>query len=150
MASSLTKKQRKTRNRIAVALGIFLLLEIASHLGAFDGPYGLWIEFACFLVPYLIAGYDVLAKAWHGIVHRQPFDENLLMSIATIGAFALVFFPEAEPHMAEGAAVMLFYQVGELFESYAVGKTPQIHRGHDGHRTRLRQHRRARRHVGAG
>ncbi|ACV21653.1 Cadmium, zinc and cobalt-transporting ATPase [Slackia heliotrinireducens] len=123
MASSLTKKQRKTRNRIAVALGIFLLLEIASHLGAFDGPYGLWIEFACFLVPYLIAGYDVLAKAWHGIVHRQPFDENLLMSIATIGAFALVFFPEAEPHMAEGAAVMLFYQVGELFESYAVGKT---------------------------
>ncbi|WP_350454913.1 heavy metal translocating P-type ATPase [Slackia heliotrinireducens] len=123
MASNLTKKQRKTRNRIAVALGIFVLLEIASHLGAFDGPYGLWIEFACFLVPYLIAGYDVLAKAWHGIVHRQPFDENLLMSIATIGAFALVFFPEAEPHMAEGAAVMLFYQVGELFESYAVGKT---------------------------
>ena len=125
MARGLTKKQKKTRNRILVALAIFFALEVAEvGFEAFDAlPNGLWFEFAAFLVPYLIAGYDVLKKAWHGIVHHQPFDENLLMSIATIGAFALVFFPEAEPHMAEGAAVMLFYQVGELFESYAVGKT---------------------------
>ena len=116
----LTKKQRKTRNRILIALGIFIALEIATYSGVLEN---IWLQFALFLIPYLIAGYDVLAKAWHGIVHRQPFDENLLMSIATIGAFALVFFPDAEPHMAEGAAVMLFYQVGELFESYAVGKT---------------------------
>ncbi|MBQ3301062.1 MAG: cadmium-translocating P-type ATPase [Eggerthellaceae bacterium] len=120
----MNKKQRKLLNRILVALSIFIVLEILEFAGVFEAaPYGIWLEFAGFLIPYLIAGYDVLRKAWHGIVHRQPFDENLLMAIATIGAFALVFFPEAEPHMAEGAAVMLFYQVGTLFESYAVGKT---------------------------
>ena len=118
------QKQKQKRNRILVALAIFVVFEVMEIAGVFDAlPGGLWLEFAAFLIPYLIAGYDVLAKAWHGITHKQPFDENLLMSIASIGAFALVFFPEAEPHMAEGAAVMLFYQVGELFESYAVGKT---------------------------
>ncbi len=100
-----------------------LLANVAHVFDALPAGWGLWAQFALFLVPYLLAGYDVLAKAWHGIVHRQPFDENLLMAIATLGAFALVFFPEAEPHMAEGAAVMLFYQVGELFESYATKKT---------------------------
>lgn len=119
-------KQARMLRRIVAALAIFAVVEIASIAGAFgalpDGM-GLWAEFACFLVPYLIAGYDVLARAARGIAHRQPFDENLLMSIATIGAFALVAFPDTEPHMAEGAAVMLFYQVGELFEGYAVGKT---------------------------
>ena len=120
----MNKKQRKKRNRVLVALGIFAIMEVLEIAGIFELlPYGLWAEFVAFLVPYLIAGYDVLAKAWHGITHKQPFDENLLMTIATIGAFALVFFPESEPHMAEGAAVMLFYQVGTLFESYAVGKT---------------------------
>lgn len=125
MSQGLTKKQRKKRNRIVVALTIFLaLIALDNVANLFDKlPYGLWIEFGAFLVPYLIAGYDVLGKAWHGITHKQPFDENLLMAIATIGAFALVLFPEAEPHMAEGAAVMLFYQVGELFESYATNKT---------------------------
>ena len=120
----MNKKQKKKRNRILVALGIFVIMEVLEIAGVFNSlPYGLWVEFVAFLIPYLIAGYDVLAKAWHGITHRQPFDENLLMAIATIGAFALVFFPESEPHMAEGAAVILFYQVGSLFESYAVGKT---------------------------
>ncbi|WP_283170347.1 heavy metal translocating P-type ATPase [Curtanaerobium respiraculi] len=125
MKGRLSKKQRKRRNRIVVALAIFAVLEVANAgFHAFDRmPNGLWVEFAAFLVPYLVAGYDVLGRAWHGIVHKQPFDENLLMTIATIGAFALVLFPDAEPHMAEGAAVMLFYQVGELFESYAVGAT---------------------------
>ena len=120
----MNKKQKKKRNRILVALGIFVIMEVLEIAGVFNSlPYGLWVEFVAFIIPYLIAGYDVLAKAWHGITHRQPFDENLLMAIATIGAFALVFFPESEPHMAEGAAVILFYQVGSLFESYAVGKT---------------------------
>ena len=124
MTSTLSKSQRRTRNRIVLALGIFIMLELLDNLTPlFEVSGGLWLEFAAFLVPYLIAGYDVLARAGHGLVRRQPFDENLLMAIATIGAFALVFFPKAEPHMAEGAAVMLFYQVGELFESYAVGKT---------------------------
>ena len=121
---ALSKKQKKLRNRILVALGIFIIMEILDIAGVFESlPYGLWIEFIAFLIPYLIAGYSVLARAWHGITHKQPFDENLLMAIATIGAFALVFFPESQPHMAEGAAVMLFYQVGSLFESYAVEKT---------------------------
>ncbi len=120
----MNKKQKKLRNRIIVALSIFAVMEVLEVVGVFESlPYGLWIEFVAFFIPYIIAGYDVLAKAWHGIMHKQPFDENLLMAIATIGAFALVFFPESEPHMAEGAAVMLFYQVGSLFESYAVGKT---------------------------
>ena len=117
-------RQKKLRNRILVALGVFVLMEIFVHAGVFEAlSHGLWVQFGAFLVPYIIAGYDVLAKAWHGITHRQPFDEHLLMAIATIGAFAMVFFPEAEPHMAEGAAVMLFYQVGSLFESFAVEKT---------------------------
>ena len=121
----MAKKNRRKRKqrRIVIALIVFAALELLQPTGVYSGSYGLWIEFAAFLVPYLLAGYDVLAKAWHGIIHRQPFDENLLMSIATIGAFALVFFPESEPHMAEGAAVMLFYQVGTLFEDYAVGRT---------------------------
>ena len=121
---AVNKKQKKLRNRILVALGVFLAVEALKITGVFESlPYGQWIEFIAFLIPYLIAGYDVLAKAWHGITHKQPFDENLLMAIATIGAFSLIFFPESEAHMAEGAAVMLFYQVGSLFESYAVGKT---------------------------
>ena len=119
----MTHKQKKMLARVGAALAIFIVVEIIAHTGLVEGEHGLWIQFGLFLVPYLIAGYDVLGRAVHGITHGQPFDENLLMSIATIGAFALVFFPEAEPHMAEGAAVMLFYQVGEFFEEYAVGRT---------------------------
>ncbi|WP_455163502.1 heavy metal translocating P-type ATPase [Slackia exigua] len=119
----MTHKQKKMLARVGAALAIFIVVEIIAHTGLVEGEHGLWIQFSLFLVPYLIAGYDVLGRAVHGITHGQPFDENLLMSIATIGAFALVFFPEAEPHMAEGAAVMLFYQVGEFFEEYAVGRT---------------------------
>ena len=119
----MTHKQKKMLARVGAALAIFIVVEIIAHTGLIEGEHGLWIQFGLFLVPYLIAGYDVLGRAVHGITHGQPFDENLLMSIATIGAFALVFFPEAEPHMAEGAAVMLFYQVGEFFEEYAVGRT---------------------------
>ena len=89
----------------------------------FEQPNALYIEFALFLIPYLIVGYDVIGKAIRNIGHGQVFDENFLMCVATIGAFALVFFPESEPHMAEGAAVMLFYQVGEFFQDYAVGKS---------------------------
>ena len=80
-------------------------------------------ELALYLIPYLIAGHDVLLKAWRNIRRGEAFDESFLMAVATIGAFAMICFPEAEPHMAEGAAVMLFYQVGELFQSYAVGKS---------------------------
>ena len=124
----MNKKQKKWRNRIIVALCLFVVVFAFCELAPLETWTGskqtaIVIEFALFLVPYLIAGYDVLRKAVLGIVHRQPFDECLLMTVATVGAFALVAFPEGDPHMAEGAAVMLFYQVGELFQSYAVSKS---------------------------
>lgn len=119
----MNRKQKRMRNRIIVALVIFAILFPMPFELWFGHPAGLYVEFFCFLVPYLIAGYDVLWKAIRNLFHGRVFDENFLMTIATIGAFAMVLFPDSEPHMAEGAAVMLFYQVGELFQSYAVGKS---------------------------
>ena len=119
----MTPQQKRKLTRIIVALAIYavvLVLPIDSWL---PQPQALYLEFGLFLVPYLIAGYDVLAKAVRGIGNGQVLDEHFLMSIATIGAFALVLFPETEPHMAEGAAVMLFFQVGEFFEDYAVNRS---------------------------
>ena len=123
----MNKKQRKWRNRIIVALGLFAIVFAVDHLAPLEtwlGAQGaVYLLFALYLVPYLIAGHDVLARAGRNIVSGQVFDENFLMAVATIGAFAMVLFPEADPSMAEGCAVMLFYQVGELFQSYAVGKS---------------------------
>ena len=119
----MSKKQKRTLIRILVAIGLFVIIYPLPLEEWFGSPEGLYVEFALFLVPYLIAGYDVLLKAARNIGRGQIFDENFLMSVATIGAFALVLFPDSDPHMAEGAAVMLFYQVGELFQSYAVGKS---------------------------
>ena len=119
----MNKKQKRTLIRIVVAIVLFAIIYPLPLESSFGSPLGLYVEFALFLVPYLIAGYDVLLKAARNIGHGQVFDENFLMSVATIGAFALVLFPDSDPHMAEGAAVMLFYQVGELFQSYAVGKS---------------------------
>ncbi|MCQ2548529.1 MAG: cadmium-translocating P-type ATPase [Lachnospiraceae bacterium] len=103
----MTKKQKKMLTRIVIAL---VLTVIFSFL-PLNGALGL-----LFLVPYFIVGYDILKKAWKGIWNKQVFDENFLMSVATIGAFALGEY-------REGVAVMLFYQIGELFQSYAVGKS---------------------------
>lgn len=122
----MNKKQRRWLKRIIIALALFFIILICEGMGLIDRTFGenaLYAEFALFLVPYIIAGYDVLMKAARNLAHGHGLDENFLMTIATLGAFALVFFPDSEPHMAEGAAVMLFYQVGELFQSYAVGKS---------------------------
>ena len=126
----MNKKQKRTRNRIVAALAIFAtvfavteFVPLAQYVGGETNA--LYLEFLLFLIPYLIAGYDVLLKAARNIGNGQVFDENFLMTIATVGAFALVLFPDSQPHMAEGAAVMLFYQVGELFQGYAVGKSRQ-------------------------
>lgn len=126
----MNKKQKRTRNRIIAALAIFAavfavteFVPLARYVGGETNA--LYLEFVLFLIPYLIAGYDVLLKAARNIGNGQVFDENFLMTIATVGAFALVLFPDSQPHMAEGAAVMLFYQVGELFQGYAVGKSRQ-------------------------
>ena len=122
-------KQKRLLTRIIVALVLFVAIEVAAQTGvlaaAFGTPGDVHAEFALFLIPYLIAGYDVIAGALRGLVHGHALDEDFLMTVATFGAFALVLFPDTEPHMAEGAAVMLFFQVGELFQSYAVDKSRQ-------------------------
>ena len=122
----MNKKQRRWRNRILIAIALFfvtLVLENTGFITAVFGPAETYVAFVLYFVAFLIAGYDVLIKAWHNIRRGDPFDEAFLMTVATIGAFATILFPETEPQSAEGCAVMLFYQVGELFQSYAVGKS---------------------------
>lgn len=109
--------------RIGVALALFAIVMLLPIDSWFEAPVDVYVEFALFLVPYLIAGYDVLISAFRNILKGNALDEDFLMVVATIGAFAMVFFPDSSPHMAEGAAVMLFFQVGELFQEYAVGKS---------------------------
>lgn len=104
----MNKKQKKVLKRIIIAV----LLMIVIKLLPVDGI----VEFVLFMIPYLVIGYDILRKAGKGILNRQVFDENFLMAVATVGAIALGEY-------TEGVAVMLFYQIGELFQSYAVGKS---------------------------
>ena len=108
----MSKKQKKVLIRIIISSVLLVALMIISKLVQLNK----WVEFVLYLVPYLIIGYDILKKAIKGIAKGQVFDENFLMAVATIGAVALGDF-------AEGAAVMLFYQIGELFQSVAVGKS---------------------------
>ena len=105
---NMTKKQKNVFLRILIAGALILLIELSPAEG--------WLKFLLFLIPYLTIGYDILRKAWKGILKRQVFDENFLMAVATLGAIALGEY-------VEGVAVMLFYQVGELFQSYAVGRS---------------------------
>lgn len=126
MPQGLSKKQSMLLKRIIVAVILFAVDMVLDHTGTFDmmfGRFAVYASFAAFMMPFLIAGYDVIEKAWRNIRRGDVFDENFLMAIATLGAFALVLFPDSNPHFAEGAAVMIFYQIGELFQSYAVGKS---------------------------
>lgn len=112
----MNKRQKRDLYRIIIALVLFVPLFIMEHMGLFEQlPYS-WIALLLCLVPYLVVGYDVIKKAIHNIKNGQIFDENFLMMIATFGAFVVSEYIEA-------VAVMLFYQVGELFQSYAVGKS---------------------------
>ncbi|MCD7880826.1 MAG: cadmium-translocating P-type ATPase [Clostridiales bacterium] len=104
----MNKKQKKMLARILVSGVLMIVLSLLPVEGI--------LRFALFLIPYLIVGYDILRKAWKGILNRQVFDENFLMAVATVGAMALGEY-------TEGVAVMLFYQIGELFQSYAVGRS---------------------------
>ncbi len=110
----MSKKQRTMLTRILVAAGLLVALAFVPVTG--------WLRFGCYLVPYLVIGYDILLKAWKGIRNGQVFDENFLMAVATVGAIALALY-EGSGDYTEAIAVMLFYQVGELFQSYAVGKS---------------------------
>ena len=133
MADQKKRKRRKKETqeqklrRILIALVIFAAIFAIDELGALKAAFGdpgcVYASFVLYLVPFVIAGHDVLRKAYSNIRRGKAFDESFLMAVATIGAFAMVLFPDTDPHMAEGAAVMLFYQVGELFQAYAVGKS---------------------------
>ncbi len=114
----MTKKQKQSLQRILISFVLFVILLVLEKTGTMDLIANRWLRMIPFLVPYLIVGYDVLRKAFINIRHGQVFDENFLMMIATFGAFGVQEYLEA-------VAVMLFYQVGELFQSYAVGKSRQ-------------------------
>ncbi len=109
----MSSKQKKNLQRILLSALLIFIISQAPVTGL--------ARFFCYLAPYLLVGYDVLYKAYKGIVNRQPLDENLLMAIATLGAMALAVYEDGD--YTEGIAVMLFYQIGELFQSYAVGKS---------------------------
>ncbi len=110
----MTKKQKKMLTRIIIAAALLILWNFIPAAGA--------VRFALYLIPYLVIGYDILWKAVKGIKNRQVFDESFLMAVATVGAIALALY-EKNGDYTEAIAVMLFYQVGELFQSYAVGKS---------------------------
>ena len=117
MVNDMTKKQKKMLYRIIVTFLLFAVLMVCEHTGGMDG-WNKIVLFVIYLVPYLVIGYDIVYKAARNISHGQVFDENFLMMIATFGAFGVGEYSEA-------VAVMLFYQVGELFQGYAVGKSRQ-------------------------
>ena len=100
--------------RIVIAAALLVALHFLPVTG--------WIRFGCYMVPYLVIGYDILRKAARGVKNRQVFDENFLMAVATVGAIALAVY-EGSGDYTEAVAVMLFYQIGEWFQSYAVGRS---------------------------
>ena len=119
----MTKKQKRALSQILISAALLILLQLlgAEFFEKLFGAAGRWVRLAAYLVDYWIIGGDILKKAWKGIRNRQPFDECLLMAIATIGALALAIYENGD--YLEAIAVMLFYQIGELFQSYAVGKS---------------------------
>lgn len=110
----MNKKQKLMLKRITIASLLVIALQFAPITGV--------LQLICFLAVYGIIGYDILLKSWKGICNKQVFDENFLMAVATIGAFALAIYEQSGDYN-EAIAVMLFYQIGELFQSYAVGKS---------------------------
>lgn len=123
--AALRRYDQKTKSDVVADLTATVLLLILQVLGAgaFEvfGAAGRWIRLAVFMVDYLVIGYDILEKAGKGIRNGQVFDEHFLMAVATLGALALAIYENGD--YLEAIAVMLFYQVGEWFQSYAVGKS---------------------------
>lgn len=118
----MNKKQKKMLKRIIAATVMMIALKIAGSFISFDKiPLGNFLLFALYMVPYLTIGHDILRKAWKGIRNHQVFDENFLMAVATVGAIIVALVESGD--YTEAIAVMLFYQIGELFQSIAVGKS---------------------------
>ncbi len=113
----MNKKQRTMLIRIVIAAVLLIALNVLPVI-----PENGWIRFILYLIPYFVIGYDILLKAFKGIKNRQVFDESFLMAVATVGAIALALYDKSGDY-TEAIAVMLFYQVGEWFQSYAVGKS---------------------------
>ena len=114
----MTKKQKAMLSRIIAAFIIYITLAVADHMEILPEGLGVWGKMALYLVPYVLIGWDIVYKAFRNIRNGQVFDENFLMTVATFGAFSVGEYSEA-------VAVMLFYQVGELFQSYAVNRSRQ-------------------------
>lgn len=114
----MTKKQKAMLSRIIAAFIIYITLAVADHMEILPEGLGVWGKMALYLVPYVLIGWDIVYKAFRNIRNGQVFDENFLMTVATFGAFGVGEYSEA-------VAVMLFYQVGELFQSYAVNRSRQ-------------------------
>lgn len=110
----MSRKQKTMLARILIAAVLMVGLNFVPAVG--------WIRFVLYLIPYLVIGYDILLKAFKGIRNRQVFDESFLMAVATVGAIALALYEQSGDY-TEAIAVMLFYQIGEWFQSYAVGKS---------------------------
>ena len=124
----MTKKQKKALTHIIAAAVLLVVLELipTTFFGSTFGSFGRWVRLALYLVAYYIIGWDILCKAWKGIKNHQVFDECFLMAVATIGALALAIYKDGfamEGDYVEAIGVMLFYQIGEFFQSYAVGKS---------------------------
>ena len=118
----MSKKQKKLLRRIIAAAVLLVLLGVGKNLLPLAEPARTALLFALYLIPYYIVGHDILTKAWRGVRNGRVLDECFLMAVATVGAFAIALL-ERSGEFAEGVAVMLFFQTGELFESYAVGKS---------------------------
>lgn len=114
----MTKKQKAMLFRIIATFIVYIPLAVADHMGTLPAGPGIWGRLAVYLVPYVLIGWDIVYKAFRNIKNGQVFDENFLMTVATFGAFGIGEYSEA-------VAVMLFYQVGELFQSYAVNRSRQ-------------------------
>ena len=119
----MTRKQKKILIRIIVSAALLLLCKVIFKLVELPDAYSPYIKFVAYMIPYFVIGWDILKKAFKGILNKQVFDENFLMAVATVGAIGVAIADNTKGDYTEAIAVMLFYQIGELFQSYAVGKS---------------------------
>lgn len=119
----MTRKQKKMLIRIIVSAALLLFCKVIFKLVELPDAYSPYIKFVAYMIPYFVIGWDILKKAFKGILNKQVFDENFLMAVATVGAIGVAIADNTKGDYTEAIAVMLFYQIGELFQSYAVGKS---------------------------
>lgn len=119
----MTRKQKKMLTRIIISSVLLVLCKVIFGFVTLPDAYAPYIKFVAYMIPYFVIGWDILKKAFKGILNKQVFDENFLMAVATVGAIGVAIADNTKGDYTEAIAVMLFYQIGELFQSYAVGKS---------------------------